>query len=73
MAFSDFAIRRGSGYYRIDDSSGPYWLDDNGDGTLLSTSWPTVEGAATPGSGYEFGHDCGWFKITTKAGPYTAS
>lgn len=72
MAFADYSYRDGSGYYLIADQSGPYWLDDAGDGTLLSTSWPTVAGASTS-SAYEYRDGAGWFRKTTGAGPYTAS
>lgn len=72
MAFADFEYRDGSGYYRKDDYSGPYWLDDSGDGTLLSTSFTAVSGAST-NPDYEYRDGAGWFKKSTGAGPYVAS
>ena len=72
MAFADFAYWDGSGYYKIADQSGPYWLDDAGTGVLLSTSWPTVAGASTDPA-YHFRSGAGWFRNTTGAGPYTSS
>lgn len=72
MAFSEYAYRDGSGYYKVSDESGPYWLDDSGVGTLLSTSWPTVAGASTSPL-YHFRSGAGWFRNSTGAGPYTSS
>ena len=73
MAFADFDYRDGSGYYSKADYSGPYWLDDDGVGTLLSTSWPSVSGASVDDVNYEYRSGAGWFRRSTGAGPYTSS
>lgn len=72
MAFTDYDYRDGSGYYKKTDMSGPYWLDDAGTGTLMTTM-VAVPGASAAGSGYVYRDGAGWFKEATGAGPYAAS
>ena len=70
MAFADFEYLDNLGYIKKDDRSGPYWLDDSGVGTLMTTM-PALDGIATDAA-YEYRDGAGWFKKSTGAGPYAS-
>lgn len=68
---SDYKLRVGDGYYKLSDGSGPYWADQAGVMTLM-TSMTAIVGAAT-NSAYRYEVGSGYFHTATGAGPYAAS
>lgn len=67
---SNYRLRLGDGYYK-DDGSGPYWADQAGVMTLMTTMTAIVGAALNTAYHYKLGS--GYFHTDTGAGPYAAS
>jgi hypothetical protein len=66
-----FEYRVGCGYFKKSDQSGPYWIDDGGNATLLIGMVAIVGASVSPLYVYRYG--AGYFKRSTGAGPYAST